>query len=199
MFMTISGESRFSIVVKNSEFLGFAVPSATVTVALTWLEDIRQRYSDASHVCWAYKIGSQYRFSDDGEPSGTAGAPMFRVLELSGLDFLTVAVVRFYGGTNLGAGGLARAYGGVIAELLRLAAKLEVHPRVVVTIKVPFEFMSVLYRLLEPLDLLERFDNFTQIGLEVRFLGLESEVIQLQMTLQNSTRGQGKLEYNASQ
>lgn len=197
MFTTIVSESRHSIVVKNSEFLGFAAPSPTITVALSWLEGIRGRYPDASHVCWAYKIGSQYRFSDDGEPSGTAGAPMFRVLELSGLDFLTVAVVRFYGGTNLGAGGLARAYGGVIAELLRLAQRLEVKPRVKVRVLVPFEFIGVLHRLLEPLDVLERLDHFMESGLEVCFMGLQSELVLLQTELQNATRGKGKLEYNA--
>ncbi len=196
MFITVSSEFRHSIVVKNSEFLGFVAPSPTLEVALGWLEGVRGRYPDASHVCWAYKIGVQYRFSDDGEPSGTAGTPIFRVLESSGLDFLTVAAVRFYGGTNLGAGGLARAYGGVVAELLRLAVKIEVHPRVMVKISVPFEFISVLYRLLEPLDMLERVDGFTEAGLEVCFLGLESEVIQLKTLLQNATRGQGKLEYN---
>ncbi len=194
MFTTLAKESRHSTVVKNSEFLGFAAPSPTREAALLWLEDIRGRYPDASHVCWAYKIGVEYRFSDDGEPSGTAGAPIFRVLELSGLDFLTVAVVRFYGGTNLGAGGLARAYGGVIAELLRLAVKIEVHPRVMVKIYVPFEFTSLLHRLLEPLDMLERLDEFTEAGLEVCFLGLESEVMPFQTALQNGTRGQGKLE-----
>jgi putative IMPACT (imprinted ancient) family translation regulator len=197
MFTTLSGESRFSLVVKNSEFLGFAAPSPTLEVALAWLKGIRGRYPDASHVCWAYKLGPQYRFSDDGEPSGTAGAPIFRVLELSGLDFLVVAVVRFYGGINLGAGGLTRAYGGVVAELLRVAPRIEVFPRVNVLIYVPFEFVSVLHRLLEPLDVLERSDNFTANGLEVRFLGLEAEVSLFKDELQNATRGKGKLEYNA--
>jgi putative IMPACT (imprinted ancient) family translation regulator len=197
-YTTIVSESRHSIVVKNSEFLGFAAPSPTLELALLWLEGIRGRYPEASHVCWAYKIGLQYRFSDDGEPSGTAGAPIFRVLELSGLDFLSVAVVRFYGGTNLGAGGLARAYGGVVAEMLRLAVKLEVLPRVAVRISVSFEFSSVLHRLLESFDLLERLDDFTESGLEVRFLGLESELLLLQDVLRDRTRGQGKLEYNNS-
>lgn len=193
MYITLSSQHQFSTVMKNSEFLGFAAPAASLETAQTWLEAVRQRYPDSSHVCWAYKIGQLYRFSDDGEPSGTAGAPMYRALELSGLDCVVLAVVRYYGGTNLGAGGLARAYGGVAAEVLRIAEKLEVHPRIPIHMAVPFHQVGLLYRLLEDFDVTQQTEEFTSDGLEVKGLLLESQLEALKTQLQNVTRGRGEL------
>ena len=191
MYTTIQSLTRHEIVVKGSEFLAFAKHTPTVSDALEWLKNLKAEFKEATHVCWAYRIGDQYRFSDDGEPSGTAGAPIYRSLEGSGLDFVAVAVVRYYGGTNLGAGGLVRAYGGAAAEVLRIALKLEVHPRVTVTIQVSFEQMNVLHHVLEQFDMQSREDEFTDQGLVVCFAALESELEQLQILVRDKTRGQG--------
>ena len=75
----------------------------------------------ATHNCWAYRIGSEYRFSDDGEPAGTAGRPILAAIDGQGCDQVVVVVTRWYGGIKLGAGGLVRAYGGCAAECLRAA------------------------------------------------------------------------------
>ncbi len=177
--------------IKNSEFLGFAAPVADVAAALEWLTNLRLERADASHVCWAYKIAAQYRFSDDGEPSGTAGAPIYRALEGSGLDYVVVAVVRYYGGINLGAGGLVRAYGGTASETLRAGNRLEVHPRVALLLSVPFEQMNALYRLLEGYDVLGREEQFTADGLELRADFLETDVVQVSTAVRDATRGLG--------
>jgi uncharacterized YigZ family protein len=196
MFTTVQSLARHDLVVKGSEFLAFANHTPSVNAALEWLKSVKAQYQDATHVCWAYRVGDQYRFSYDGEPSGTAGAPIYRSLEGSGLDFVTVAVVRFYGGVNLGAGGLVRAYGGAAAEVLRIAPKLEVHPRVKVNVLVGFEQMNALYQLLEQFDLQNRSDEFTDQGLNVKFAALETEFEKLQILVRDNTRGQGvvKLE-----
>ncbi len=191
MFTTIQSLTRHDLVVKGSEFLAFVNHTSNVNAALEWLKSIKAQYKDATHVCWAYRVGDQYRFSDDGEPSGTAGAPIFRSLEGSGLDFVTVAVVRFYGGVNLGAGGLVRAYGGAASEVLRIAPKLEVHPRVKVSVLVGFELISTLHNLLEKFDLQDRVDEFTDQGLNVKFGTLETELETLQILVRDNTRGQG--------
>lgn len=191
MYTTLARPARSSIVIKNSEFLGFAAPFTDVAAALGWLSTLRLERADASHVCWAYKIGSQYRFSDDGEPSGTAGAPIYRALEGSGLDCVVVAVVRYYGGVNLGAGGLVRAYGGTASETLRIAERKEVHSRVGLLICVLFEQMNALYRLLEGYDLQGRNERFTADGLELRADFLESDVTRLPIAVRDATRGSG--------
>jgi uncharacterized YigZ family protein len=194
MFTTIQSLTRHDLVVKGSEFLAFANHTPSVNAALEWLKSIKTQYNDATHVCWAYRIGDQYRFSDDGEPSGTAGAPIYRSLEGSGLDFVTVAVVRYYGGVNLGAGGLVRAYGGAAAEVLRIAPKLEVHPRVAVIVRVGFGFISTLHNLLEQFDLQDRFDEFTDQGLNVKFSALKTDLEQLQILVRDATRGRGMIQ-----
>jgi uncharacterized YigZ family protein len=192
-YTTLAGPAAFSQVVKNSEFLGFAAPIQTVESALEFVAALRAERSDASHVCWAYKLGTQYRFSDDGEPGGTAGAPIYRALEQSGFEGVVVAVVRYYGGVNLGAGGLARAYGGTAAELLRAAPRLEAHPRVAVTVGVSFELANALYRLLEGFDIRDRQEEFTESGLMMRLAILEAEVEGLKLQVRDATRGQGRV------
>jgi hypothetical protein len=101
------------------------------------------------------------------------------------------AVVRYYGGVNLGAGGLVRAYGGTAAEALRIAERLEVHPRIRVSVQVGFEQMNALYKLLEDFDTTGREDEFTDQGLHVRWNALETEVESLRVAVRDATRGQG--------
>jgi uncharacterized YigZ family protein len=193
MHTTLLEPSQYSTVVKNSEFLAFAAPISQLENVHTFLAALKTRYPDASHICWAYKLGVQYRFSDDGEPSGTAGAPIFRSLETSGLEGVVVAVVRYYGGINLGAGGLARAYGGTAAECLRTAKKIEVHPRQAVQILVPFEMVSALHRLLENFALESRQDEYSEHGLLLHGTLLESEIAVFITQLRDQTRGRGSL------
>jgi uncharacterized YigZ family protein len=108
--------------VRKSRFLAKAAPVDTPQQALAYV----QQASDlsATHNCWAYRIGQDYRFNDDGEPGGTAGRPILQAIEGQGMDRVAVVVTRWYGGIKLGAGGLARAYGGTAAECLRLAKRV---------------------------------------------------------------------------
>ena len=107
-----------------------------------------------------------------------------------------MAVVRYYDGMNLGAGGLVRAYGGTAAEALRIAERLEVHTRVRVNVQVGFEQMNVLYKLLEDFDTTGREDEFTDQGLRVQWNALETEVEPLRIALRDATRGQGAVSTN---
>ena len=114
--------------VKHSRFLAQAAPVATPDDALAFLREIA--VPDATHNCWAYRIGGEYRSSDDGEPAGTAGRPILAAIDGQGFDRVMVVVTRWYGGIKLGAGGLVRAYGGAAAECLRTAPR---QPLVVTT------------------------------------------------------------------
>jgi uncharacterized YigZ family protein len=110
-------------VVKHSRFIAHAVPVAAPELALA----VRDRISvpGATHNCWAYRIGALYRFSDDGEPGGSAGRPILQAIDAEQVDRVLVVVVRFYGGVKLGVGGLVRAYGGAARECLKLADKTQ--------------------------------------------------------------------------
>ena len=110
--------------IKKSRFLAQAAPAASPEQALAFVRAVSA--ADATHNCWAYRIGQDYRFNDDGEPGGTAGRPILQAIEGQGCDRVAVVVTRWYGGIKLGAGGLARAYGGAAAECLRAAERVAI-------------------------------------------------------------------------
>ncbi len=107
------------IEIKKSRFITFLAPAASRADALAYIDSIRQRYPDATHHCTAFVAGSPdggaaVAFDDDGEPSGTAGKPMLNVLLHKKIGEIVAVVVRYFGGTKLGAGGLVRAYSAAV-------------------------------------------------------------------------------------
>ena len=108
---TIHREGRDEFVVSRSRFIGSSMPVTHEEGALSFIEGVRKTYWDASHHAWAYALGgSRERYSDDGEPRGTAGVPILEVIHKEGLQDLVIVVTRYFGGVKLGAGGLFRAY-----------------------------------------------------------------------------------------
>ncbi len=107
---------------RGSRFLGEAAHVQSADEAQEALAAIRRRERGATHHCWACRLGAdRFRYDDDGEPSGTAGAPILRQIDGRGLTHVLVVVTRYYGGTKLGTGGLARAYGAAAAQALEAA------------------------------------------------------------------------------
>ena len=121
MLHTLAAPFQHSEDIRKSHFLAHAAPVATPQQAATYVHEVAD--ASATHNCWAYRIGQDYRFNDDGEPGGTAGRPILQAIEGQGIDRVVVVVTRWFGGIKLGAGGLARAYGGTAAECLRLAER----------------------------------------------------------------------------
>ena len=113
--------------IKGSKFLGWAVPCADDELKER-LEEARKRWPDVSHHCWAWvgQTESDQKFSDDGEPSGSAGRPILNVLVGQALRNTLIVVVRWYGGTKLGTGGLVRAYGGAANQALAEGELVEI-------------------------------------------------------------------------
>ena len=112
-YITVCSEASDEIVIQKSRFIGYAAPCETEDEALAFLRKIRDRHRDARHCCYAYVIGRNagiMRYSDDGEPSGTAGMPMMDILKNEKAVNCCVVVVRYFGGILLGTGGLVRAY-----------------------------------------------------------------------------------------
>lgn len=109
-YVTVQGPGQAEVLVKKSRFIANVAPVRSEADAWTFIERIRQEHADATHNCFAFKAGDVQRMSDDGEPSGTAGRPIFDVLDKQGLSDTAVVVTRYFGGILLGAGGLVRAY-----------------------------------------------------------------------------------------
>ncbi|RIH79173.1 IMPACT family member YigZ [Calidithermus terrae] len=184
---TLAAPHELEQLIQKSRFIARAAPAATPEEALAFLERVRER--EATHNCWAYRVGPLYRFSDDGEPGGTAGQPILRAIEGQGLDRVMVVVTRHFGGVKLGTGGLVRAYGGVAAECLRQAPRREVRPRVRVALEVPFELSGVVYGLLERGGLPRDAEGYTARGLRLE-LTLEAGALEaFQAALRDASRG----------
>jgi len=120
-YVTVAGEGVHETEVSRSRFRCALAPAATEEEARAFVERIRAEHPGASHNCWAYVIGADggvQKASDDGEPGGTAGAPMLQMLTRREIRYAVAVVTRYFGGTKLGAGGLIRAYGGAVGEAL---------------------------------------------------------------------------------
>lgn len=112
-YITVSGFSCEEIIINKSRFIGYAAPCSSENEALSFLQNIRDEHKTATHHCYAYIIGENcgiMRYSDDGEPGGTAGLPIMDVMRTKSIVNCCIVVVRYFGGTLLGTGGLVRAY-----------------------------------------------------------------------------------------
>ena len=145
----------------------------------------------ASHNCFAYRIGTEYRFSDDGEPGGTAGRPMLSALEGSGFDGVCVLVTRYYGGTQLGAGGLVRAYGGAASAVLEDAPGELAFPTVTCTVIAPdASHVDAVYRCLARFDAVKEDEEYSDDGSVYVELSVDrAKTDELGATLADLTQG----------
>ncbi len=158
--------ATFEQIVKKSRFLAVALPVSSEEEAKAALA--AHSDPDANHNCWAWRIGSAYRFSDDGEPSGTAGKPILAALDGQNIDKALVIVTRWFGGILLGSGGLVRAYGGTAAACLRSAALVEVKPTVKAMLSLEFSDLARVKARLEAVaDLSVAEEVFTATGADL--------------------------------
>ncbi|MHB0950780.1 MAG: IMPACT family protein [Allorhizobium sp.] len=167
--------------IKKSRFVAFAGPVTSEEMARTFLAS--RSDPSANHNCWAWRIGQTYRFSDDGEPSGTAGKPILQAIDGQSLDAVAVVVTRWFGGILLGGGGLIRAYGGTAAACLRAARKIEIVPRVEAKIITAFSDLSLVKaRLAAFPDARIDAENFIATGAELDVAlpqGQEAEILRM--------------------
>ncbi|MBH9416482.1 YigZ family protein [Pseudomonas aeruginosa] len=124
---TLQGLAEYREEIRKSRFHTIAAPVADEDEAQAFIAAPRD--ASAGHNCWAWKCGAQYRFSDDGEPGGSAGRPILAAIEGQDMDCVAVLVSRWFGGIKLGTGGLARAYGGGAAKCLQQAPRSELVER----------------------------------------------------------------------
>ncbi|MBQ0707115.1 MULTISPECIES: YigZ family protein [unclassified Ochrobactrum] len=192
---TISRVETFNQEIKKSRFLAVAAPVASEQAA----KDFLSEHSDpsANHNCWAWRMGQNYRFSDDGEPSGTAGKPILQAIDGQQLDNIAVVVTRWFGGILLGSGGLMRAYGGTAASCLRQAEKIEVIALIGFHFACDFSDHALLKaRLTAVENLAITEENFTGTGVELA--GVMPIVAQddLSRLVTDLTRGKSVIKFD---
>ena len=144
-YKTLITRSEDEFIINKSRFIGHGCPCETEEEALKFLAEMREKYKDASHNCYAYIIGTNMgimRYSDDGEPGGTAGMPIIEVLKTRGVTNCCCVVTRYFGGVLLGAGGLVRAYTkGAVAALDACGVGV-MHPTARLLMDVPYNMLS---------------------------------------------------------
>jgi uncharacterized YigZ family protein len=180
------------LVAKNSRFLAKAVRISSVEEAMDFIRS--ESDPNASHNCFAYQIGTEYRSTDDGEPSGTAGRPILSAIQQEELDRVCVLVTRYYGGTKLGTGGLCRAYGGAARECLQDATKIQVKPKTSHQVLITFDDIGPVYGLLDSLRIKRKSEEYVEEGVEI-MLELEAQqAVNVNDSLKQITRGRVSLD-----
>lgn len=191
MPFTISSLVSYEEDIKKSRFQAFAVPVENEQAVKNFLE----QYKDISttHQCWAWKIGHNVRFNDDGEPSGTAGRPILATIEGNELTNILVLVNRWYGGVKLGTGGLVRAYGGTAGQCLLLAEKIELIEKKKVYFACQFNEWAIFQYELNSQQI-EFNEQYTADGVLVEALLQVHEIEALALKIQDVTRGREALK-----
>ena len=187
MPFTLSGFCEYREEIRKSRFITFAAPITSPAEAQAFIA----QHSDlnATHNCWAWKIGDQYRSTDDGEPGGTAGRPILAAIEAQDCDQVVVLVIRWYGGIQLGTGGLARAYGGGANKCLQPAPKIELITRVPLSCACGFSELALVKLRVAELGGLVVEENFTANGVELQLAVGASQIDTLQSQLADLSRG----------
>ncbi|WP_100655988.1 IMPACT family protein [Alteromonas flava] len=167
--------------IKKSLFHTLAAHASDRQMAMQWLQDMRDRYPDARHHCWAYLLGrpdmpSSVAMSDDGEPSGTAGKPILNVLQHNPIGDVVVIVSRYFGGIKLGAGGLVRAYSAAAQQVIERVPTQILVPTSRVRIKADFKHEQYLRHWIEQHGgSVQQCDYTTAVSLEADIATAELE------------------------
>jgi uncharacterized YigZ family protein len=188
----LAAPARFEQDIRKSRFVANAAPVDDPDAALAFFA--RAGVRDATHNCWAYRIGNEYRFSDDGEPAGTAGKPILQAIDGQSLDRVVVVVTRWFGGVKLGAGGLVRAYGGCAAECLRTAPRIAIVARTRASIRCDFAAAAALHAHFAEFGIAKLDERFDATGVDLAIELPAERLDALAKLVGDLTRGRGRVD-----
>jgi thymidylate synthase len=184
---TLVGPCEFREDIRKSRFITFAAPISSPADAQAFIE--QNSDLNATHNCWAWKLGAQCRSTDDGEPGGTAGRPILAAIEAQDFDQVVVLVIRWYGGIQLGTGGLARAYGGGANKCLQHAERLPLINRVALNFDCTFSELALVKLRLAELNGIVQGETFTAVGVDLAVALGPEQIETFQRQLSDISRG----------
>lgn len=188
---TLAGPCSHQVEIRKSRFLAQAAPVASTDEALAFLRQAAA--ADANHNCWAWRVGQDYRFHDDGEPSGSAGKPILAAIDGQDLDRVVAVVTRWFGGIKLGVGGLIRAYGGTAAECMRRGERVAIIPVTELALECGYADLPLIKARLQSMQADIHHEDFGAHGVRVLLSLPDERVESLQQLVADVTRGQGCL------
>lgn len=187
MAYTLVAPFQTSEEIKKSRFLVNIAPVHTAEQALAFIQQVSD--PTASHNCWAWRIGQNYRFNDDGEPTSTAGKPILTAIEGQQIDYTVAVVTRWFGGIKLGTGGLIRAYGGCVARCIQQAPLIELIPHITCHFHCYYSEWPLLENRLSALAANIKDKNFDSDGVNL-YISIPKEAFkELQHILSDLTKG----------
>ncbi len=192
MRYTLNAPCSWEQTLRRSRFVARAFPVDAVSAIEPLLK--REHMPSASHHCWAWRVGTQYRFFDDGEPAGSAGRPILAAIDGQDLDRVLVLVVRFFGGIKLGVGGLMRAYGSTAARCLEQADKRPWQALVRVGLLCPFDRVAQVHGLLSRMEAKKQREAYRPEGLWLELELPQQQQAELADALLQLSRGQVVLQ-----
>ena len=173
--------------IRKSRFLAQAVAIDSPEQALAFVHEVSD--PTATHNCWAYRIGQDYRFNDDGEVASTGGRPILQAIEGQAMDRVVVVVTRWYGGTKLGVGGLVRAYGGTAAECLRRADREPIVATTRFGVQCEFAELPLLKARIKDLQVAVEQEQFGAEGVTLELRLPDTHVAEFELLISDITRG----------
>ena len=177
--------------IKKSRFIVNAAPVTSADQAAQFIDTISD--PNATHNCWAWKIGQQYRFNDDGEPTSTAGRPILSAIEGQDCDQVVVVVNHYFGGIKLGTGGLIRAYGGSTSHCLQQATLIELIARITLQFHCYYNEWPIIENRLKELDVIIENQEFDAEGVKVSIAITKDNSLILSKNISDITRGRVKI------
>jgi uncharacterized YigZ family protein len=157
---------------KGSRFISFLYPVSTQEEAESLIAGLRKKYNDATHVCFAFRLGegkeNYFRFSDDGEPGGTAGHPIYKEVKNKGFFNVLAVVIRYFGGSKLGTGGLVRAYAGAARKVIDTAETIPIYIKKVVLLDFPYNFTGDIMQIVNHFSLEVVRREYTDNGVSMK-------------------------------
>lgn len=185
---------------KGSRHIATIVPVQNLAQVTTAIETVRLRMPDANHHAWAYRLGrgrDEFRYSDDGEPSGSAGRPILQQIDGHDVTDVLVVVSRYFGGTKLGVGGLVRAYGGAAAAALDHADIRTVVPQATVRIAHAYEDSGAVAAVLNAFDLTPRQSQYAA-NVELELQVPDAQADEFTSALRDATAGRATIDVDRS-
>ena len=189
---TLANPSQLTEEIKKSRFIVNAAPIINAQQAAEFIDNICD--PNATHNCWAWKIGQQYRFNDDGEPTSTAGRPILSAIEGQDCDQVVVVVTRYFGGIKLGTGGLIRAYGGSASHCLQLAELIELIARISLQFHCYYNEWPIIENRLKDLNAIIEQQDFDAEGVKASIAITQDNLPTLKKSISDITRGRVVIE-----
>lgn len=189
---TINGEITNQIEINKSIFITYLKHVESVDEAKSYLKALREKYPDATHHVSGYiigKTGEAGHYDDDGEPSGTAGLPMFEVLRKNELTNIVVDVIRYFGGIKLGAGGLVRAYSKSISTILKMTNLAPIIEYNFLEVRFDYNFLKLIEKVVNETYIIKRhFDSSVELILKVPNYELDEILAKIKNLTQNNAK-----------